>query len=1117
MPQTSLSAVNTFTGVQDTDTDAKFIKETDFVSARNIRNGYGIDLGGIENILGNEVTTFHTLPSGTNKNIRCFEDEIENTLFYFIYNSNGNHEILRFYPTEGRCDVLAHGSSLNFDPNHYIHSVSLVDRTHLYWTDALETGTGLVGNEPRKLNVVKANNYQKKYQYEWHFALDDQFNYSTLNGTSIQVVGNFGLTITFSGITNRQSAIDFITAELSAAGFFIANTINQTLVFNSNVINQTITTDASTTWSRLVPYNFYGTSNISATHITWVKAQPQFAPTVLFIANGSGVFNRTFAQYATRFIYDDGEKSAWSAYSITPYNTFLSGYQTLIDFYDERLNSIDWLTIIKKVEIGVRYGNTQPLRTVKTLDTSEIGFTTAGKNILVPTALSNHFKHTDSFYTNVVGSDDNTSDNTVQVLKLYDNVPILSHTINMIADENGSTIAVTGNSVRGYDNIRTNTTTMLTTIDIYDESIDINIVPNGNRPLTTQVTLKPYGEYDWGILYYDRFGRSGAVQFCGTFITTNEYRQPQIAFNINHSPPSWAETYQIVRTKDKRQSSYKVYIDYGTMKTVVDGRVYWTLQNLKFNDAPQPSTAVQILFDTEQKSTFTGVKKGDRFRIWGYDAPADGELNILGYAFSATGQLSIITENTTLAGSHINEVFTPKINADDFYYETGIKLPIVGGFHTGNIQTQTSSVPCIVKLIGGDTKWTVETFNNIETIIFADEYYTSQKSSIRNEDIGRPNIVNANAKQEWFKNEIRFSERYNIHSEYNGLSAFRSLDYIEVKYEFGSIQKLEVAQHSLITICQHKIQPIYVNRDRLLDFNANQSIGRTNRILNIAQEVINNWGTRNPESVKNIHGIIYAWDSYNGIFWRFGSDGQTDMSLIGNVNNFASIGRERMTIARLTDKVVCGYEKKYKTLYITFSTTPTRPIFTMQLEDNERAKGWKDKVDFTPEQYGSINDLFYSFVNGIMWKHDSITSARCNFYGTQYNAEVTVSVNPEPDTIKTPKAFNIQSTNLFILPQIVVPLRSGYPLGQKSRIAQAAKFSRQEGQWFSVALKDYTDNAKQFTDIVNIPLRETTALLRGRDLKFESMAVTLRLNDPTVKARLYRLSTTFFHSENTKI
>ena len=349
---------NVFTGAINTDLDPRLVKSTDFIAALNIRNGYGVDNGAITNVKGNELINFYTLPTGTNKCLGRLEDALENTLIYFIWNSNGNHRILRLYPSENRTDVLASGSALNFDQNHLIHSSRLVDRTYLFWTDAYETPTGLVGNEPRQLNIVKSSLYNKGYEYEIHLALDDQFTYSTLNGTSITFTVTGGTTtVTFSGITNRQSALDFIISALRAGGYSVRN-FNSTTLIRDTGIQQSITLAGTgiANYIRIIPFNFYGLGDISVKHINWAKPQPIYAPVLSYTSKAQGVINRLFGQYAIRYIFDDNSKSAWSAFSIVPFNSILTGYEVLIDFFDPKLNDIGWLSIIKKVEIGVKFG-----------------------------------------------------------------------------------------------------------------------------------------------------------------------------------------------------------------------------------------------------------------------------------------------------------------------------------------------------------------------------------------------------------------------------------------------------------------------------------------------------------------------------------------------------------------------------------------------------------------------------------------------------------------------------------------------------------------------------------------------------------------------------------------
>jgi hypothetical protein len=141
---------------------------------------------------------------------------------------------------------------------------------------------------------------------------------------------------------------------------------------------------------------------------------------------------------------------------------------------------------------------------------------------------------------------------------------------------------------------------------------------------------------------------------------------------------------------------------------------------------------------------------------------------------------------------------------------------------------------------------------------------------------------------------------------------------------------------------------------------------------------------------------------------------------------------------------------------------------------------------------------------------------RCNFFGIQYDATITLCVNEMPTAVKTPTAFVLQSDSLFVCPLIEVPPKAGYSNGQKSRIGQASKWQLQEGQYHAEILRDYTDLSNEFLAIANTALRQATALLKGRVLKFEGMYVTLQASNPSVENRILRLDTEFFLSENTR-
>lgn len=67
--------------------------------------------------------------------------------------------------------------------------------------------------------------------------------------------------------------------------------------------------------------------------------------------------------------------------------------------------------------------------------------------------------------------------------------------------------------------------------------------------------------------------------------------------------------------------------------------------------------------------------------------------------------------------------------------------------------------------------------------------------------------------------------------------------------------------------------------------------------------------------------------------------------------------------------------------------------------------GFTSFFSFEPEMMAGLNNYFYSFKNGQIWKHN-INPLRNNFYGTQYDSVVNLSLNDMPTENKMFKTFS---------------------------------------------------------------------------------------------------------------
>jgi len=75
---------------------------------------------------------------------------------------------------------------------------------------------------------------------------------------------------------------------------------------------------------------------------------------------------------------------------------------------------------------------------------------------------------------------------------------------------------------------------------------------------------------------------------------------------------------------------------------------------------------------------------------------------------------------------------------------------------------------------------------------------------------------------------------------------------------------------------------------------------------------------------------------------------------------------------------------------------------------DSQLKGWVSFYSYYPDKIVGMNNYLYTFKGGNLYQHNT-NAVRNNFYGTQYNSQVTSVVNQTPLTNKVFKAFYLES------------------------------------------------------------------------------------------------------------
>jgi hypothetical protein len=460
-----------FTGGLNSDDEDRLIPPGDYRYALNVRNTSteGNEVGVISNVKGTEELTYE-LPEGNNKNIGAYWDRENNTNIYFIYNSQGNHQIQRFYPNEKKIELIlketnARNKVLRFTDD-LITEIDLVG-DYLYWTNKIE--------EPRKINIKTANRTDKKYKWNCIFdfnVFDYHENPSTINLllTDLDSINpllpairtSYEFNIDTPVVDNYKDFLEYIVNTLPET--FDTNNIikfknGATIEEKGNYLEINIkivgnwelrlrsytkgTTDINSETKALLINQYY--YNYTDETIRAIKAPLKCEPQVELLEDPTKQFNylkNKVFQFRTRLVYRDEEKTKLSSASVYAYNQFAcgqeggsSGLNTVkVTFTDPRLQDDRTLSLLKYVDLFVKEGQLGKWKKIKSIPIEEIGV-----------AEQSFMFYNDGSYIAI--SDNENKD-------LFDALPKLAGTQEFIKDK-----LFYGDIVEGFDNVNVDAST----------------------------------------------------------------------------------------------------------------------------------------------------------------------------------------------------------------------------------------------------------------------------------------------------------------------------------------------------------------------------------------------------------------------------------------------------------------------------------------------------------------------------------------------------------------------------------------------------------------------------------------------------------------------------------
>lgn len=107
---------------------------------------------------------------------------------------------------------------------------------------------------------------------------------------------------------------------------------------------------------------------------------------------------------------------------------------------------------------------------------------------------------------------------------------------------------------------------------------------------------------------------------------------------------------------------------------------------------------------------------------------------------------------------------------------------------------------------------------------------------------------------------------------------------------------------------------------------------------------------------------------------------------------------------------------------------------------SENKKGWTSEFSYDPGLMCRLNNRFFTIKDGQLYKHNSETAPRSNFYGVQYPSKVVKVFNESPKDDKIFKTVVTESDNPW-----KITLRTNLTNGSIDK----TEFNNRESRWFA--------------------------------------------------------------------
>lgn len=1149
-----------FYGGLNSDDEDRFLPDGDYRYALNIRNSKGdkSSQGAFENTKGNAPISF-TLPNGINKCIGGRYDDVNNRVFYFIYNNLSSHSIYEYNVGSGGVTLIMQSSALNFDKEYPILSINIIDDL-MYWTDKK--------NPPRKINIERARSggyttideqsisriqYAPNYSPLVEYGSDVSVNYNKVRGKMFQ----FKYSYVYED--NEISAFSPVSK--------IAIPPNQIIYDFDGYYELSIDNHIAITLN---------TGNFLCKRIQIIARESNNTDWYIVKELDKDELNiDDDDQYIYKFFNDEiylpiTQASANRLFDFVPLKV---GAQELVDgnrmIDSDITEGYDNITVDAEVQ---PFYNIVPPSISSTVQSSldTFGWSSASQSVTADAlvAMGSGYSSTQAEYIRIDANTINTTDqwNITCLVEFFNASQTPAPTIiaakdvfiasfpttatsqdiaQYFADAINNSTQLNGTTLRNSNYWRQYSISLTPFVNAYvranasvfsvgsDYAVKIQyyteITFSGSTPYPDvavryrtfanissniiEKTFKHNSKYSAAFVYYDAANRSGVCQVSDSmdvktqpYSAVNDRGHIEMDFTIKHRPPSWAKVYQILFTENRTTNSY-LQIDTGTVLTLGGNLKIYINTIGVYNIQNGNRSSLSYSWAKGDRVTFIKDSSNNFFNEY-YDT------EIISSDTDGGGQF-IITQNvlpTSITNGALLELYSPKLAQEQvFYWECGEVYPITNGFHTGNQQTQTSSQDAKVRVSSGDTYYRYRGYNIVSFIEDSSlsDWYTSNSW-----DKGRFNIVDKEYKQIRRYATSYYSEQFVPDTNINGLSTIYDTSFHEANKNYGAIQITLAEQDRLLFFQELRTGFSLVNKNILYnsDGTPNGVVGQDSQVLSDVNYYNQPYGIgNNPESLVVSGTRKYHVDENTGYVLRLSVDGYTEISEYKYHNFFTKMFNQRKKILPTYRGKIWGvYDTEFDEYVLFFDKCKLPDEYVFDKRGGRRIIPGETLIESDAVAFSEVKKRWVTHYG---FNPEAVISYGVTFMSFNegvpylqntsiYNNFFGIQGETMMETVANAEPSNIKFfSSLFLESTDVWSVDISNQFGQQSEL-DTTDFELNEGVYYAAFLKD--------VNTPNVP----TPLIEGDDLRCHSLNLVL-INNNTDFVKTFAVNVRFGFSELT--